>query len=451
MHKLQLSKNANIYQKPFLASSFQLKMIADAGKVPINDINSPDVGFVQLTQIGEEEFSFTVPVTVGAFYSREELNDKYDYIEHGKMKHYYYKLEVFNKEDSKVYEEVVVYAFYACEPKNYAEVYDLVRASEKTFKLVSWIFQEAPHVPDEKCKISTGFYRAYVDHHGALHYTPIQKIKKSTVIHSAYDEIHEDIEFFFNTLLPLDLKQGRPGSRKILLTGTPGTGKTSIISDVALKYEKTANIAFCDSAAAFMAHLSKIDKYDVQCIVIFEDCEQLFEEQRGGSNSGTLNTLSGTFEAKNEKGTYIIMTTNEPQRIETKVKKRPDRVDTTISVGPLKDEYLTQCFTTYLNAYFDTSKFNVESIASYFAKNDNLLTGAEVMSITMYMVHLAVKKLQKDIKNKVEGFENKVKEDYVSEELIEEALELIEKKFLATDNVEKSNLQSKTKQKKVGY
>jgi hypothetical protein len=160
----------------------------------------------------------------------------------------------------------------------------------------------------------------------------IQKRKFNTVFldEGQLELIQEDIIKFFNRKNQYK-QHGIPYHRNYLLSGPPGTGKTSLIHAVASEFKLGMSVInfhrYFDktSLTQCMASLPK----DV--IIVVEDVDALYDASRssdpdrnGLTFSDFINAIDG-FTAKNE-GTLLFMTTNHPENIDPAL-LRPGRVD----------------------------------------------------------------------------------------------------------------------------
>lgn len=189
-----------------------------------------------------------------------------------------------------------------------------------------------------------------------FHYEKIKKINQTPVFHQNESEIFKDIEFFRNNPEIFN-RWDAPYSRKCLLVGEPGTGKSSIGYKVAKKYEKSMCVVFATALQEAAAHMKIAAKYKVPTIIILEDADSSF----GWSGSSVLNFLDGIDQPKNPAGTYILMTTNYPQAIEPRILQRPGRIDKIIHIGALDEKNAILASRVYFeNILFDKTQSEKE-------------------------------------------------------------------------------------------
>lgn len=191
-----------------------------------------------------------------------------------------------------------------------------------------------------------GVYRAFMENVGAaggfLAYKKMDKLVETPVVHHATETLVEDMDFFFDNM-NLFTRYGMPGTRKAMLVGEPGTGKSSICTRLAKKYLDTKSVVFVTDLSSAASHLMSCAKHNISTVVFLEDAESTL----GNANSSVLNFLDGIDQPVNKAGAYIVMTTNYPQRIEPRILKRPGRVDRVIKFDALKGNYALECAEIY--------------------------------------------------------------------------------------------------------
>jgi len=238
-------------------------------------------------------------------------------------------------------------------------------------------------------KPKPGFFVGQMTPNG-LQYVEQKKPVQTPVIHEAIDTMKVDMEYFFNNN-HIFTRYNMPGTRKIMLVGPPGTGKTSMCIKFAREYKDDKSIVIASDLGALVSHLRRCAQHKVSTIVIVEDAEAILNDTGMGTSSQLLNLLDGINQPTNKAGAYIIMTTNHPNRIEDRILKRPGRIDKIISVGPLKDQQAVECAKLYFPDEFKDWT-NLENVV-------NNMTGAQIKELAQStMCYAAQNSLKFDLK-----------------------------------------------------
>ena len=140
----------------------------------------------------------------------------------------------------------------------------------------------------------------------------------------------EDARHFFEHV-DFFTRHGQSGMRKVLLTGPPGTGKTSILMAVAAELGRELPVVLADDDMDVVVTCAKAARQQRPCIVMVEEMDMLVKP-----SSGALGFLDGTNTERNPAGTYLIVTTNYPRKIDKRILKRPGRIDRVIAVAALR-------------------------------------------------------------------------------------------------------------------
>lgn len=212
-----------------------------------------------------------------------------------------------------------------------------------------------------------------------LAYTPLKNLAETPIIHPEITKVTSDIEFFYNNM-PLFTRYKMPGTRKVMLVGEPGSGKSSFCIKLAKKMAATKSFVFATDINALSMHMLNCSKYKVSTIAVLEDAEQTLM----GASSNLLNFLDGINQPTNKLGSYIIMTTNFPNAIEPRILKRPGRIDKIFNFNALENEYATDCLKIYLKDYItpkDEKVMYSKEGLSKLLKIVTGMTGAQIKSL----------------------------------------------------------------------
>jgi len=299
---------------------------------------------------------------------------------------------------------------------------------------------------EEKKRITRpkkGVFRIRVGAVGELDYERVKELKETPVVHPSTSVLKGDMEFFYDNV-SMFTKFNQPGTRKVMLIGPPGTGKSSISMRIAASLSKEKCVVFSTDLSAVAHHLDRCAKYKMSTFVILEDAESTLRE----ATSSILNFLDGIDQPINKSGAYIVMTTNHPDRIEPRILKRPGRVDKIIHFGALKGMDALLC----ADIYFEDIIFNSEmSKKDRNAIREELLpvvhnqgkgmTGAEIKQLSEATVAYAVS-------NQIEKITVKII-DEVKEKLsrdLKDVYDLAEEEGLGKSSSGKPSFQPKYKQ-----
>lgn len=223
-----------------------------------------------------------------------------------------------------------------------------------------------------------GISTAKLDGNGKMIYEKLKKIQHTPVVHPAVREVTEDLDNYFKNVAEFT-KYGMSGVRKVLLVGPPGTGKSSYAYQIAARHRKDMSVVFAANVTTVASHLVRCSKGKVPTIIIWEDAESTGLSKAG---SDILNFLDGIDQPQTLKGAYIIMTTNFPEKIDDRIKKRPGRVDRIFEFGVLQNEYALKCAQIYFYGLFPY-KFTDQSAEArtHFTRMLSIVSGMSGASI----------------------------------------------------------------------
>ena len=190
--------------------------------------------------------------------------------------------------------------------------------------------------------------------------------------------LNERDKFFSKLNIYKELK--RDPKRAILLCSPPGIGKTAAINDViksSLTDGETAAIIWdtseirASSVNKFFLNKSKFHKNVKRLIVIIEDIEGGTSEgdySSKGINSSLLNFLDGVGNPFNGVPTFIIATTNNPERSVGALIDRPGRFDKILEMSTPSAKECLELLEFIMNT--DIIEEKLEGAAEMAAKSE---------------------------------------------------------------------------------
>lgn len=221
--------------------------------------------------------------------------------------------------------------------------------------------------------------------------------KKNIVFHQNQTLIAEEVKQFFDNV-SYYTRFSQPGSRRMLLVGEPGGGKTSAAMLLAQEYAKHMCVVVATDLQAIMMHTFNVSKAKMPTLIILEDAETTIPWR----DSGVLNFLDGINQPKTEKGCYTIMTTNYPKAIEPRILKRPGRIDKIIKFGALDEIHSILCIKHYFDGILFNSKKDSEKTVEEILKQvyekviidkeGGTMTGAQIKNLSEAIMSYAVSK-----------------------------------------------------------
>lgn len=258
-----------------------------------------------------------------------------------------------------------------------------------------------------------------------LNYEEIKQkdYKKNIVFHQNKELVADDIKQFFENI-EYYTRFSQPGSRRMLLVGEPGGGKTSAAMLIAQDYAKTMCVVVATDLKSVMMHTYNISRAKMPTFVILEDAETTIP----WGSSGVLNFLDGVNQPKTEKGCYMVLTTNHPKSIEPRILKRPGRIDKVIKFGALDEINSIMCVKHYFDGIiFNSKKDSKEKVEEILKQvyeeiildktNGGTMTGAQIKNLSEAIMSYAVSNKVETItvdtlKKVVEALNRDLKEVY---------------------------------------
>ncbi len=284
--------------------------------------------------------------TYFAKYKRGEKCKCYFYPGYGKFT-WTYKEDTFNIE---FYEEGNIQAM--------ADTIDyftrLYISHENLEKLQDFLQHAFEFVMEEEKEDKVKLYVSKCNQYGATwdtyNVTNVQNIENIFIDKNLKENVVKYIDNFIKSEEKYH-KYGRNHKLNILLTGIPGSGKTSLCKALAKKYGYAIYIMNFNKNMTDSHMIDLVSDVKQNSIILYEDIDVFFTERQSHevnvSFSCLINILDGTL----SKGSGIInvITTNHPNKLDNAL-LRPGRIDKVVNFDYPKKEELKEAFISLIGS-----------------------------------------------------------------------------------------------------
>jgi hypothetical protein len=171
---------------------------------------------------------------------------------------------------------------------------------------------------------------------------------KSKILDDVLNFIKPEVEDEYNAF-------GIPYKKIYLLTGSPGSGKTSLIKALCNEINYNLGMLTITKETTNTTLLNAFKYTDPKSIILIEDIDCLFNKRQATNDnaqitfSNLINIMDGVL---TKSGTIIFITTNHPEQLDNAL-LRPGRIDMILQINLPKKDEIEKLFIDLMSRYFD--------------------------------------------------------------------------------------------------
>ena len=171
---------------------------------------------------------------------------------------------------------------------------------------------------------------------------------KSKILDDVLNFLKPEVEDEYNAF-------GIPYKKIYLLTGSPGSGKTSLIKALCNEINYNLGMLTITKETTNTTLLNAFKYIDPKSIILIEDIDCLFNKRQATNDnaqitfSNLINIMDGVL---TKSGTIIFITTNHPDQLDNAL-LRPGRIDMILQINLPKKDEIEKLFIDLMSRYLD--------------------------------------------------------------------------------------------------
>ena len=183
----------------------------------------------------------------------------------------------------------------------------------------------------------------------------IDETIKSKILDDVLNFLKPEVEEEYNAF-------GIPYKKIYLLTGSPGSGKTSLIKALCNEINYNLGMLAITKETTNTTLLNAFKYIDPKSIILIEDIDCLFNKRQATNDnaqitfSNLINIMDGVL---TKSGTIIFITTNHPEQLDNAL-LRPGRIDMILQINLPKKDEIEKLFIDLMSRYLDKEKIKTD-------------------------------------------------------------------------------------------